>query len=267
MPLPLLAHQAPVLPLKLWRPAAFNGLALVLGSMAPDFEYFLQRPLRASTIGHTLGGQFGFCLPTSMVVVLLVGHLRLGAVVAARLPGLRPLVGLAVDVRSANGILRAIASVLAGSFSHLLLDAITHDTLPRVLPDHVFRIGGVSAATPTMIQLVASAVGAVITLVLLRRLWLQNASNAAPPPRPGAPVIGAFAGLGAVVGLGLALPAIRHPGWYFDAGKVYVWGHTAFFVACGIGLGVIVGATLLALWDRSAYGRNPATNASGSVEP
>lgn len=42
MPGTLLSHQAIVLPLKLRWPARFSGLALVIGSMAPDFEFIFR---------------------------------------------------------------------------------------------------------------------------------------------------------------------------------------------------------------------------------
>ena len=78
---------------------------------------------------------------------------------------------------------------------------------------------------------------------------LQNA-RIAPVRRPGAPVLVLFAALGMALGFRQALPALRHPDWYFDAGKLYVWGHTAFFLACGLVAGVLTGAVPLAFWDR-----------------
>lgn len=248
MPLPLLAHQAPVLPLKLWRPAAFNGTALVVGSLAPDLEYFVAH-IRRVAFGHILIGQIGFCLPITMTVVLLIGHLRLGEVIAARVPSLAWLRGAATDVASEGGLVRALASALAGSFSHLVLDALTHDVIPGWLPQRTYTFAGVSGVTSTVVQLVASVVCAVISLVLLRRIARARAA-AAPAPRPGAALLGACAALGVVLALARALPAIRRPHLYFDAGPLYVWGHSAFFVACGFVGGVVLGAVPLALWDR-----------------
>ena len=148
MPLPLLAHQAPVLPLKLWRPTAFNGTALVVGSVAPDFEYFLDRGGRAASFGHIATAQLLFCLPVTLFVVLLVGHLGLGEVVAARFARLRWLSGAATDVKSAGGLLRAAASALTGSFSHLLLDAVTHDVIPKWFTPRTVHVGGLAASMP-----------------------------------------------------------------------------------------------------------------------
>jgi hypothetical protein len=60
--LPLtLAHPAAVLPFRRW--FVFSGL--VIGSLAPDFEYFLYVP-DSLRIGHTLPGVFLFCLPVGL---------------------------------------------------------------------------------------------------------------------------------------------------------------------------------------------------------
>jgi membrane-bound metal-dependent hydrolase YbcI (DUF457 family) len=250
VPLPLLAHQAPVLPLKLWRPTAFNGTALVIGSMAPDFEYFVDT-IRRVPFGHILRGQFGFCLPITMVLVLGIGHLRLGEVIAARLPGLAWLRDAATDVTTEGGLVRAVASALAGSFSHVVLDLLTHDWIPRLLPQGTFHFLGVTGVTSTVVQLVASVGCAVVTMVLLRRLVRRSAATS-PPARPGGAVLGACAALGVVIALARSLPALRQPHAYFDAGPVYVWGQTAFFLACGFVGGVLAGAVPLAVWDRRA---------------
>jgi len=45
------AHPAVVIPLKEKRPKWFNGTALILGRMAPDFEYFIRFEAKA-VVGH-----------------------------------------------------------------------------------------------------------------------------------------------------------------------------------------------------------------------
>jgi len=42
------SHQAPVIPLKRWRPHWFSGLALVLGTLAPDLVFILRLDQRGS---------------------------------------------------------------------------------------------------------------------------------------------------------------------------------------------------------------------------
>src|SRR5262245_13712318 len=67
------AHPAIVLPLIGRFRVPYATSALVVGAMAPDFEYFLRlRPI--ATISHSLLGVVVFCLPAS-ALVLMAYHL------------------------------------------------------------------------------------------------------------------------------------------------------------------------------------------------
>lgn len=247
LPLPLFAHQAPVLPLKLWRPAAWNGTALVLGSIAPDLEHVpVQDGVGAGRgFAHGLAGQILFCLPLTLSLVLLIGHLRLGEVLAARLPPRCAwLSGAATDVSLSGGLERAFKSALVGSLSHLALDGLTHSLLPALLPARLFHV-----VTSTLLQLVASGGGALITLWLLYRI--AGTTHATPPTsRPGFWVLLLLALVGGALGVKLAWPALRHPDYYFDAGRLYVLGYAAFLVASGLAAGLLVAGVSLAAWDK-----------------
>ena len=74
MPFTYFAHQAFVLPLKLARPRWFDGTALCIGSMAPDFAYAFEM-LPFAFESHTIISQFTWTLP--------VGIMRASWVVAA----------------------------------------------------------------------------------------------------------------------------------------------------------------------------------------
>jgi hypothetical protein len=71
MPATLLSHQAIVLPLKMRWPHRFSGLALCIGSMAPDLE-FIGRMDDDWLISHTITAQFWFTVPLTMILVCLV---------------------------------------------------------------------------------------------------------------------------------------------------------------------------------------------------
>ena len=61
-------HPVAVLPLKLWRPRWFDGVALVLGSMAPDVAYaFDGSGWPVWPFSHEYAGLFGWCLPITLV--------------------------------------------------------------------------------------------------------------------------------------------------------------------------------------------------------
>ncbi len=258
MPLPLLAHQAPVLPLKLWRPRDWNGTALVLGSVAPDLAYLsaLSTPGEGRAAGHSLAGQFLFCLPITLSLVLLIGRLRLGDVLVSRLGSrFAWLAGAATDVMAVGGFERAFRSALVGSFSHVALDAVTHTVLPAMLPERMVHVARLTFSTPAILQILVSGGGALLAVWLLVRIAGLGAKEV-PVARPGRAVLALLALLGGALGLLLDRPAMRNPDAYFYAGPLYVWGHLAFFAASGAAAGTLAGATILALWDRRASARS-----------
>ena len=253
MPFPLLAHQAPVLPLKLRWPRAFNATALVVGSVAPDLENF-SSALNRTGFGHTLRGQIMFCLPVTLGVVLLVGRLRLGETLAARFgKGLAWLADAATDVARPGGLRRAVVSALCGSLSHLALDALTHEAPMRV-SHATYHVAHLRFSLQAVAQLVVSVIGALVSLCILRRMYLQN-THEPPPRRPGGLFVVAAALIGGVLGAHRARPAIAHPDWYFQAGRVYVWGYVLFLVVAAAAGGVLVAAAALALFDRARQAR------------
>ena len=60
------AHVAAVLPAVRWA-RRLEPSCLVIGSMSPDFEYFV-RGEQVSTISHTFVGLFAWCLPATLVL-------------------------------------------------------------------------------------------------------------------------------------------------------------------------------------------------------
>lgn len=131
MPFTLLAHQAPVLPLKLLAPRWFDGTALVVGSMVPDLV-FVTHGTDLYIDAHTIGPQLWFCLPLTLAFTWLLKR-RVAGPLAAHLPDagtlhLKDFGRLAAwrvpdDVR---GWLVLTVSALIGSLSHVGLDSFTH---------------------------------------------------------------------------------------------------------------------------------------------
>jgi len=128
MPATILSHQALVLPLK-WRwPHRFSGIALCLGSMAPDLA-FIARMSDDSVFSHTLAAQLWYTVPTTMGLVWLLTGLLLPTL----LPYLRDhswwqfhhLAALE-SPRGWRGWTSVAVSALIGGFSHVLIDGITH---------------------------------------------------------------------------------------------------------------------------------------------
>ncbi|HEX6878729.1 MAG TPA: DUF4184 family protein [Terriglobales bacterium] len=100
--------------------------AIIVGSMAPDFEYFIHGRM-TSRWSHTLPGVFEFSLPAALIV-LAAFHYILKRPVVALLP-------TAVQRRITLGefsfwplprFLLITASALVGVATHLLWDSFTH---------------------------------------------------------------------------------------------------------------------------------------------
>lgn len=113
-------------------PLARRGLilsAVALGSMAPDFEYFLRLSMN-SRWGHTPSGILLFTLPVTLLALWLF-HAVLKRPLLAWLPEahrrrLAPYAGR-FAFAPAGRFLRILASIGIGIASHLLFDAWTHD--------------------------------------------------------------------------------------------------------------------------------------------
>lgn len=126
MPLIYLAHQAPLLPIVRRWPRRVDGLALMVGSMAPDFAYALNGTC-FELFAHVWPVLVTFCVPVALVVAWLVAR-GLARVVAGHLPELGHFhLGdyRALAVHRFEPA-RAVLSALAGAMSHALLDHLGH---------------------------------------------------------------------------------------------------------------------------------------------
>ncbi len=105
--------------------------ALVVGTLAPDFEYFL-RFGSSSGFGHTLLGAFLLTLPLALIVLWLF-HRYVKAPLASIFPESveRRLVpylgGFTFFGLSRFGLI--VISILVGTATHLLWDSFTHQTM------------------------------------------------------------------------------------------------------------------------------------------
>jgi hypothetical protein len=143
MPSTFPTHPISVLPLKLWRPRWFDGVALVLGSMAPDAAYVLDGSgLPVWPFSHEPLGLIGWCLPLTLFGVRVV---RTAApVIAVHLPD-----GGSFALRDYGAISAArhrwwitALSALIGAASHLVLDLV-EQRIP--VAEYVFHAVGVVA--------------------------------------------------------------------------------------------------------------------------
>lgn len=122
-----LAHSAAALP---FRRTRLIPSALVIGTFAPDFEYFLHFS-HSGRFGHTLVGSLVLTLPVALVV-LWIFHTFVKVPVVMLLPDSlqRRLANHLGEFhfRGVERFLLIVASVLVGIGTHLLWDSFTHSS-------------------------------------------------------------------------------------------------------------------------------------------
>ncbi len=172
MPLTFLSHQAPAVALKLARPRAFDGTALVLGSMAPDFPYiFTDTPYEFDA--HALPGVLAFCVPITCLAAWAV-RARVAAVAFSILPSFGPLRLHDWRVLAARrpAWWATVTSAFLGALTHSMWDTFTHERrlgarLFPVLLTRVATVGHTHVSLARVFQHVGHVAGALVTLALL----------------------------------------------------------------------------------------------------
>ncbi|MBI3474399.1 MAG: DUF4184 family protein [Acidobacteria bacterium] len=172
------AHAAAALPL---RRSGLVWSALVLGTFAPDFEYFLRLAPDVG-YGHTLPGTFLLTLPLALIVLWLF-HAVVKAPVVELLPAsFRDRLAEDVEAFRFGGAARfamILLSILLGIATHLGWDSFTH---PNTWVYRHWAILHASlkipiiGATPLykLFQHGSTAIGVGI-LVIWLLVWRQNA--------------------------------------------------------------------------------------------
>ncbi|MGC9668139.1 DUF4184 family protein [Planosporangium sp. 12N6] len=125
MPLTLPTHPVAVIPLKLWRPRWFDGVALVIGAIAPDVAYVADG-YGVTIHSHAWHAPLWWALPITLIAVRLVRWAA--AAIAVHLPAGGPLAlrdyGILATVRHRWHV--TTISALLGAISHIGWDAFTH---------------------------------------------------------------------------------------------------------------------------------------------
>ncbi|MBC5773852.1 DUF4184 family protein [Pontibacter sp. KCTC 32443] len=123
------AHPALILPLQRLHSRWFSTTGLIVGSIAPDFAYFLPYR-RFGTLSHSLKGLFLFDLPMALALAILF-HLLIRDQVVQNLPDYLRERALSIKPVKLGSYLLSnwhifAISALIGSFTHLFWDSFTH---------------------------------------------------------------------------------------------------------------------------------------------
>jgi hypothetical protein len=190
VPATIPSHQAAVLPLKVRFPDRFDGVALVVGSAAPDIGYVLAGI--AEPPSHAWHSLVWFHLP---VVVALSWVVRRAApVVAAHLPAALRDYGVLGVVR--HPVRVTAWSAVLGALTHQVWDALTHPYMLFVSTSAYLPVMHETAVAGLpwwrIVHLLSEVVGvAVVVAVLIHigRSRLLVRWHGPPPPTPTRPLV------------------------------------------------------------------------------
>ena len=124
------SHPAAVLPFGRTASKRLSMTGLVIGSMTPDFEYFL-RMREVSTYSHTWTGLLWFDLPLGIMLVIFYELWVKGPLIDSLTPGLYKRLFVFKGFRRDYTVAYFAAiffSVAIGAASHILWDGFTHPT-------------------------------------------------------------------------------------------------------------------------------------------
>ena len=240
------SHAAAALPVHVFS-RRLPLAALMVGSMAPDFAFFVPfAPYRSST--HSIAGLFWFCLPVGLLVwavfVRWMEHPTMALLPEAWREKLTPtgaftprLIGLA-----------AIGIVL-GAITHLIWDSFTHSHTwaTRALPtlrERQVALGG--APLYHLLQVASSVFGLAVL-----SMWLLNLKNRPLPESPfdwtrAAAVVTHGTRAAAFVGLMIASTATAFG--YYSMYSEFNSGIRIFNFMIGTMTGFAVAWLFIALW-------------------
>ncbi len=144
------SHPAIVLPLTYLSNKWISLTGLVIGSLTPDFEYFLRMRIK-SNFSHTIDGLFWFDLPLGILLAFLFHNIvrdtfinNLPTILKLRFSEYK---SFEWNKYFKRNWLVVMSSILIGAASHILWDSFTHDhgyfvqTIPA-LQNSVEFLGG-----------------------------------------------------------------------------------------------------------------------------
>lgn len=179
------SHPALVLPFSWIKHNSVSMSALIIGSMTPDFEYFIRMKL-TGRYGHSIEGMFFLDLPLAFILTL-VFHQLVKKSLIDNLPGyffrrLQPLRNFDLLSYLRKHYIGFTVCLLTGIASHILWDSFTHanayfvDRIPFLSTP--VRIDGISVLPLfRYLQHISTIIGAFFIIIFFHRLPEQRLAN------------------------------------------------------------------------------------------
>lgn len=174
-----LSHSAATLPFL--RSKYFSATGLIIGTMAPDFEYFLRMNVQG-IYGHTWLGILYFDIPVAFFLAFLFHGVAKGNLID-NLPAF--LQARFQDIRNSDFTayikthkLVFVVSVVIGAVTHIIWDGFTHEhqyfvkALPEIYEGRVISFRGAKYPLWYALQIASTVVGGLILLTYVL-LWMK----------------------------------------------------------------------------------------------
>jgi hypothetical protein len=169
------SHPAIVLPFRFLPKQWFSMTGLIIGSVTPDFEYFLRMKIQ-SQYSHTITGLLWFDLPLGLLLSL-VFHNLIRESLFNNLPSIlksRLLNFLAFDFNKYLKVnwIKVVISILIGTATHILWDGFTHDSgfFVSIIPELSNKIQFIHLPVFRIIQHLSTLIGGFIVVIAILKL-------------------------------------------------------------------------------------------------
>jgi hypothetical protein len=175
------SHPAIVLPLTSLRRQWVSLTGLIIGSLIPDFEYFLRMRI-TSNYSHTIDGLFWFDLPLGLLLAFIFHNIvrdslvdNLPTFLKTRLSAFRQF-DWNKDFKKRWLVI--IVSILIGASSHIFWDSFTHnqgffvETIPT-LSDKVYLFG-MQISIFKILQHLSTIIGGLVIIYAVYKLPKNN---------------------------------------------------------------------------------------------
>ncbi len=161
------AHVLAVLPGAHWHARLrLDPTCLVIGSMAPDFEYFFRGEL-VGRFSHTFIGIAGWGIPVTLSLAALYHVVVKWPVLLVAPAALTPVLGQPWRDRwTAGSVLSCVVSAALGDLTHVVWDGFTHASgafvrrIPELRAPHDFPVVG-GMVTHRFLQHASTVVGLI----------------------------------------------------------------------------------------------------------
>lgn len=180
-----LSHPAIILPLTYLPKKWISLTGLVVGSLTPDFEYFIRMRVK-SIYSHTLDGLFWFDLPLGIILTFIF-HLIIRNTLFRNLPRFLnerffSFTQFDWTKHFKRNWIVVVLSILVGAASHIFWDSFTHDhgyfvESIKFIPNHKIEIFGISIPIHKIIQHLSTIIGAFVILMSILKLPKNGISN------------------------------------------------------------------------------------------